>query len=107
MHSEKDNPANKPQTLRMLRAGLGRAGRPEYADHKPSDRLSRQSASCKRRGDNTYPDYPDITVSNRFEPTGKNGTGTKKGTRNDCALPELRDSPDRASVNCPHRQRGP
>ena len=81
MHSEKDKPASKPQTQRMLRAGLARNGNPVYPDHKPSDKFQRQSASLRRRGDNTYPDYPDTTKSTGFESTGNDGSGTKKGSR--------------------------
>ena len=80
-HSEKQNPASKPQTKRMLNAGLDRAGDPAYADHKPSNKLTSQSAGARRRGDNTYPDYPDTTVSNGFESTGNNKSGSKRGSR--------------------------
>src|SRR5690348_13247654 len=81
MHSEKQNPASKSQTQRMLRAGLERAGRPEYADHKPSNKLTTQSAGARRRGDNTIQDFPDVSVSNDFEATGKSGAGSRRGSR--------------------------
>lgn len=79
--SEKMNPASKPQTKRMLNAGIARAGNPAYPDHKPSDKLSRQSAGAKRHGDNRYPDYPDVTTSNSRESTGHDASGSRKGTR--------------------------
>jgi hypothetical protein len=79
--SEKKNPASKPQTERMLKAGLDRAGNPAYADHQPSDKLSRQSAGASRRGDNTISDYPDVSKSDGSESTGKNGAGSKRGSR--------------------------
>jgi hypothetical protein len=81
MHSEKQNPASKPQTKNMLQAGLDRAGNPEYSDHKPSDKLTRQSAGSRRRGDNRYLDHPDGSQSTGFESTGRDGAGSRKGSR--------------------------
>jgi len=80
-HSEKQNAASKPQTKRMLNAGLDRAGDPAYADHKPNQKFRGQSAGIRRQGDNTYPDYPDTSVSNDFESTGTSGAGSKRGRR--------------------------
>lgn len=80
-HSEKQNPASKPQTKNMLNAGLKRSGDPAYTDHASSDKLTRQSAGARRRGDNTIQDFPDTSVSNSFESTGKSGAGSKRGTR--------------------------
>jgi hypothetical protein len=80
-HSEKTNRGSKPQTQRMLRAGLERAGRTEYSHHAPSDKFQKQSAGLRRRGDNTIADYPDTSLSNGFESTGKSGAGSRKGSR--------------------------
>jgi len=81
MHSEKKNPASKPQTKRMLNAGLNRAGNPEYPDHAPSDKFQKQSAGLRRRGSNKIEDYPDVTASTGAESTGKDGKGSRKGSR--------------------------
>jgi len=80
-HSEKQNPASKPQTKNMLNVGLKRAGDTSYVDYKPSDKLTRQSAGARRRGENAYAAYPDATTSNGFESTGKTKTGSRKGSR--------------------------
>jgi len=80
-HSEKQHPASKPQTKRMLNAGLDRAGDPVYADHKQSDKLTRQSAGARRRGETQYTDRPDQPVSTDFEATGTSGAGSKRGSR--------------------------
>ena len=80
-HSEKQNPASKPQTKRMLNAGLARAGDPSYADYKPSDKLTRQSAGARRRGDNTYAAYPDASKSDGSTSTDHTGAGSRKGSR--------------------------
>jgi hypothetical protein len=80
-HSEKQNPASKPQTKNMLNAGLARAGNSAYPDHAPSQKFRSQSAGIRRQGDNTYPDYPDTSISNGFESTGSNWAGSKKGSR--------------------------
>lgn len=81
MHSEKQNPASKPQTKNMLNAGLKRSGNPAYVDHAPSNKLTSQSSGARRCGDNTIQDFPDTSVSNAFESTGKNRAGTRKGSR--------------------------
>jgi hypothetical protein len=80
-HSEKANAASKPQTKRMLNAGLDRAGDPAYPDHKPSDKLTRQSAGARRRGETQYADYPDKPMPSSHESTGSNWAGSKKGSR--------------------------
>lgn len=80
-HSEKENPASKSQTKRMLNAGLDRAGDPAYPDHKPSNKLHEQSAGAKRQGDNTYLGYPDASKSDDSASTGHDGSGSKRGTR--------------------------
>ena len=63
----------------MHNVGLKRAGNPAYADHKPSNKLHEQSAGAKRQGNNRIQDFPDVTVSNGFESTGRNGSGSRKG----------------------------
>ena len=80
-HSEKQTPASKPQTKRMLNAGLARAGNPEYADHASSNKLHEQSAGAKRQGDNAYLGYPDASKSDGSASTGHDGSGSKRGTR--------------------------
>jgi len=80
-HSEKQNPASKPQTKRMLNVGLNRAGDPTYADHKPSNKLHEQSAGARRAGDNRYLGYPDASKSDGSASTGHDGSGSKRGTR--------------------------
>jgi hypothetical protein len=80
-HSEKENPASKPQTKRMLNAGLDRAGDPAYPDHAPSSKLRQQSAGAKRQGDNAYLGYPDVSKSDGPASTDHTGAGSKKGSR--------------------------
>jgi len=80
-HSEKANPASKPSTKTMLNAGLKRGCDPAYEDHKPSDKLTSQSAGARRKGETQYQDYPDKSTSNGFEVTGSNGSGSKRGSR--------------------------
>jgi hypothetical protein len=80
-HSEKQNPASKPSTKSMLNAGLDRAGDPAYADHKPSDKLTRQSAGARRKGETQYADYPDKPRPSSHESTGNDGAGSRRGSR--------------------------
>jgi hypothetical protein len=80
-HSEKANPASKPSTKSMLNAGLSRANDSSYADHKPSTKLTQQSAGARRKGETQYADYPNKPVSNDFEATGTSRAGSKRGSR--------------------------
>jgi hypothetical protein len=80
-HSEKANPASKPSTKSMLNAGLKRGGDPAYEDHKPSDKLTRQSAGARRRGDTQYADRPDKPMPGDHESTGSDWSGSKHGSR--------------------------
>jgi hypothetical protein len=88
-HSEKQNPASKPSTKSMLRAGLDRAGRPDHADapingnneYVPSNKFQQQSASLQRRGETRYADYPDKPMPSSHESTGNNWAGSKRGSR--------------------------
>ena len=77
------------KAMKSSNPGMARAGNPEYADYpvgkdghyKQSSKLSSQSAGEKRQGDNRYMNYPDASVSNDSESTGKSGAGSTKGTR--------------------------
>ena len=80
MHSEKQNPASKSQTQRMLRASLDRANDPTYSDHAPNQKFRSQSAGARREGDNRYADR-DESRSTDFESTGHDWAGSKKGSR--------------------------
>ena len=88
-HSEKSNPANKPATKSLLRAGLDRAGRPDHADARissaneyvQSNKFQTQSASLKRRGETQYTDRPDKPMPGSYESTGHDGSHSRKGTR--------------------------
>jgi hypothetical protein len=88
-HSEKASPASKPSTQSMLRAGLDRAGKPDHADapikadntYATSDKLTRQSAGARRRGETQYADRPDKPMPRDHESTGSNWAGSKPGSR--------------------------
>ena len=88
-HSEKQNPGSKPATKSLLRAGLDRAGSPQFADapissnneYIPSDKFQGQSASLQRRGETQYADYLGKPTSDNRESTGTNWAGSKKGSR--------------------------
>ena len=88
MHSEKQNPASKPQTKNMLNAGLKRSGNPAYVDHAPSNKLTSQSSGARRCGDNSrsriFQTQASRTPLNR---PGKIGRALGKGLASDRLIP--------------------
>jgi hypothetical protein len=82
MSTETRNQKPSAKSARLHAIGLNRAGKPAWADNKPSNKLSQQSAACSQRGeDNNQGIEGRAPTSREFESTGQDGAGSKAGSR--------------------------